>query len=525
MITFPSQAQLPGDLPIGVSPVTLSFSPAFIEPGQSTQLRWSVSDTTINACRIIDVPGVRNVQPNGSLQLTLTENLRAIIICDRDFSKTAEATVIVREPADPIAPVRSVSFAERTSIDSNNYDTSGFFGFSDRNFARTKDADIADINQDGYMDILDANSNNETRQDPRDDSNTQVVIRLNNGGSGFTSFNVPGIDNATTYDADLVDLNGDSSPDLIRAEAIGNNFRVSVYLNRNVPGRWFDLRTPDFQQGLQACPDDIAFGDLDNDGDMDFSIAQRTLGGCAGMGGLRSRTSTFLNNGRGTNYQRLDDIEPSNAFTSTHDTFYIDAENDGDLDIILVNERGDASQLYLNDGNRTPRFTRSIGSFSFGLTGATADFNGDGLDDFVVAGGTAAGISVYINNFNSPGTFTELNFPNGMFNGFFPFYDVEIGDLDLDGNMDIIAAGNSEGAVLLLNDGGPIPSFTLARTAQNTNVFGNIGDVDGFQPLSVDLIDFDRDGDLDLYVAGSDGGGPVNCRGCTPNQFYENLFQ
>ena len=113
-IAFPSWAQLIGNLPVGGSPVTLSFSPTFIDRGQSTRMTWSVSDPSISSCRFLDVPGVRDVAPNGSLLLSPTENLRALIICDSDFNKTAEASVVVSEPNEP--PGINASFNPSTVI-------------------------------------------------------------------------------------------------------------------------------------------------------------------------------------------------------------------------------------------------------------------------------------------------------------------------------------------------------------------------------------------------------------------------
>ena len=100
------------------------------------------------------------------------------------------------------------------------------------NLARTKDADVADIDNNGFLDILDANSNNSQ-------NGTDVVVRFNNG-LGFTTQIIGPRDNTVSYDSDLVDLNGDNFPDLIRTESSGSVRRVSVYRNRG-GGQWFDL--------------------------------------------------------------------------------------------------------------------------------------------------------------------------------------------------------------------------------------------------------------------------------------------
>ena len=98
-------------------------------------------------------------------------------------------------------------------------------------------------------------------------------------------------------------------------------------------------------------------------------------------------------------------------------------------------------------------------------------------------------------------------------------YDVEAGDVDLDGDVDLIGAiitTNGDNSARLWMNGGD--GTTWNTWANSSDILPGIAD---YQRLSADLIDFDQDGDLDLYLTGSDGSGPWGF-GMSPNQFWEN---
>ena len=417
---------------------------------------------------------------------------------------------------------KELKFVERTEI-VNDHDVSGFLGPSYLNIARTKDADIADVNNDSYPDILDANADNVA-------NGSSIVLRLNNGGSGFNAIPLLPSDEAVSYDADLVDLNGDNLPDLIRTQSFGpNNSQTAVYLNQGSQAGWFIMDQPDFVAPMIYCPDDIATGDINNDGLIDFAVSQRLRGRCSVQG--TSITSVYLNNGNGQDFRLLENISAPQGI-STHDVFFIDIENDEDLDIITVNEDGiNSTRLHVKVPSPL-HYVLSSETFITAYAGSAEDFNNDGYTDFVLGGEDLA--VVYINNPDQPGTFTRLpDLPNANLG---KFYDLELGDYDNDGDIDIVGAGlNGSGSYgdvrLWLNDGRQTPAFTAVLELAGDTTFPNHGD---YQRLSADMIDFDLDGDLDLYFTGADSQS-VGCLGdrpelnffgigCVPNQFYENLL-
>jgi hypothetical protein len=220
---------------------------------------------------------------------------------------------------------------------------------------------------------------------------------------------------------------------------------------------------------------------------------------------------------------------------SIHDVFFLDADANGFADIVLVNEDG-ASQLFYNDGQDPvsmipgPRFMPGEEHMT---TGASGDFNGDGFMDFVLLGfsldsgvaGAAQQISGYryLNDPTRPGTFQEhaLAFSRpGV------IYDVELGDLDLDGDIDLVGAvlqptpgpvNSDASVVILLNDSSG--SFADMTTAGAGSLLPGLRP---YQRLSADLLDLDQDGDLDLYLSGADNQNVGFGNGVVANQLWKN---
>ena len=388
---------------------------------------------------------------------------------------------------------------------------------------RTKDAHIADIDNDGDLDIFDANSNVELMEPGRPERTSDaIVIRFNDGEGAFAVHEIipilpenGGVDTRTTYDADLVDLNRDGYPDLIRTQGD----EVCVYLNQKegddpTEPVWFNLDRSDpenspFIHVPGGMPDDIAVGDLNNDGHLDFAIARRSLGG----------VQVYLNDivaNTDDDDETLFLVGPLLFFFgSTHDVFFVDAEGDGDLDVVLVNEGEDDSQLFLNRliDDSDPGFTFEFDgqTFQSAVSGASADFNGDGLDDLIFTGARES--SVYLNG--PAGEFLDHEILDNSSDAF--IYDVEIGDIDNDGLLDAVSprALGTGTARVWLNNGVADNNVFLG--------FSSFGDVDPFDGLSrgvllsADFIDYDLDGDLDVYIAGDDVGR-------SPNQFFVNTL-
>lgn len=438
----------------------------------------------------------------------------------------------------------TLQFRQLTNID-DDVDSSAVLGSPNLNAARTKDTELGDVNGDGFTDLIDNNSNNEF-------NDSHSVLRLNTRSGRFRAIRLEPLHaedvgtfattieqggdffgNHTSYDADLVDIDNDGFLDLIQTaadntsgQAIDNRLRFLINNAGLVPGRFVEQtagRLPPDVFGEGGCPDDLDHADINNDGNVDFLVTLRTAPQfCTGS---TSRTLVFVNEGGGTFDQPITLSAPDDI--STHDAFFLDANNDGFEDVVLCNEWNTAanqpattSQLFLHNGDAAnpeyALFTTLPGGAS---TGGAADLNGDGLVDFVTA---RSEVRVFLNDPTSPGSFSSVVLVSGVGR---LFYDIEMGDLDLDGAVDIVAANLTtdadETVRIWLNDGQG--TFTEATAGGAGNLLPGIG---GYQRLSADLLDLDEDGDLDLYVSGADGvdAGPGNGLGRSPNQLYENVL-
>lgn len=254
------------------------------------------------------------------------------------------------------------------------------------------------------------------------------------------------------------------------------------------------------------------FADLDGDADQDAFF------------GNSDGTITYFINSNGNFTQVTGAANPFDGedIGANSAPNFIDIDNDGDLDAFVGGNNGLDGELtfYRNDGTvNVPNFTK------FNFTDANNPFNGQPLganplvtfvdydqdNDFDAFVGSNLGIIQYYENTgdNTQPTFTLVSGEGNPFNG------IDVGrnaalipnpcfiDIDGDGDKDVFI-GNSDGTLnffehrkgLICDDLGYFKTSTADNPVGNQDV-GNYSDPD--------LIDFDQDGDLDLFVADSLG--------------------
>jgi|GEM_PF-1413835 len=236
------------------------------------------------------------------------------------------------------------------------------------------------------------------------------------------------------------------------------------------------------EQELSMTP---AWGDYDNDGLVDLLVTNHCVPPCGG--GVEN--SLFHNDGNGFTRMTNPDIgldEDDGNFAC-----WADYDDDGDLDLFLTrNEKNNA--LFQNDGDGT--FTKLISGVIVEDTtggGSWGDYDNDGdLDLFAVNYG--GGSHLYQNT--GGGGFTEVSSSAGVDD---VGYWVSSGwaDYDNDGDLDLFVTGNeyytpAENALYANNGDGTFSRITTESIA--TDLESSEGTAWG---------DYDRDGDLDLFVA------------------------
>ncbi len=230
-----------------------------------------------------------------------------------------------------------------------------------------------------------------------------------------------------------------------------------------------------------------AGGDFDGDGDDDMVVGGNQPTGCSANGAL-----AFLPN------STLDGNFPTQTIIDCGDGDSVkgmaagDFDNDGDLDVASYDRAGHL-RIWLNDGAAS--FTNPNGiehtvSPMLWETGvATADIDGDGWLDLVLANDAGTGRLHYLKN-NMDGTF---QFVKEIDAGWPRTNVVGLADFDGDGDIDIVVGStfNSTEIKLLLNDGNA--NFICDPVAGC--VVGNV-----FQATNLNVADFNKDTKPDFMI-------------------------
>ena len=285
------------------------------------------------------------------------------------------------------------------------------------------------------------------------------------------------------HGAAFADVTGDYLPDLYITTHLGRPAADLFFVNQGRVG-FIEAGTQRGVADFDAGSHGAAWGDLDNDGDLDL------FNGGTGDG---EPNGVYRNSGAGY----FTDATPSvirQRREGTRGVALFDMDRDGDLDIFAVagwkgegDPRGERNELYRNDGGM--QFTAVSTGAAFTAPAAQGvtdtDYDGDGDIDLIAA--NRDGDLVILNN-DGGGSF-ELLDPGTIGISHRAFSGVVMGDIDTDGDLDMLLMGPNIGH-LYRNSGGGRYGY-----------WRGFVDVAGFMGGFADL---DNDADLDLVFAGDD---------------------
>jgi len=228
----------------------------------------------------------------------------------------------------------------------------------------------ADADNDGFVDIYVSNGG------------------LSHQGVNFLYRNVGGKQLSRVQNTDAVhsahasggaswsDYDGDGDQDLVvanRPTADTDGFKLSLYRN---DGDLQFTRMDDSALPADATfPMSVAWGDVDNDGDLDLYAGS--------LYGMANSLYENLGDGR---FGIMDGGRATSDGTSSYAVAFGDLDNDADLDLVVANWGG-TSEFYLNDGagyfeqTGAAVFERSI---HFASSVATGDYDSDGDLDILI---------------------------------------------------------------------------------------------------------------------------------------------
>lgn len=238
----------------------------------------------------------------------------------------------------------------------------------------------------------------------------------------------------------------------------------------------------------------LAWGDYDNDGDLDLVV----IGARMGAPGLVAKI--YENKGDGTfEDSGITDLTP----VASGSVAWGDYDNDGDLDLALAGDTGVAGvyicKIYENDyrNNSTHPFLTVGASLTPVMNSSIAwgDYNNDGWLDIAICGQPTGDCVSEIWKNDGDGTFTKAQSLTGVYNS-----SLAWGDYDNDGDLDLVVIGLTSGETR---------SSKIYRNNNDTFNEDAGQNLDDVYQGSVAWCDYDGDKDIDLALTGSSVSGAV----------------
>ena len=316
-------------------------------------------------------------------------------------------------------------------------------------YLQTYGAYAGDMNNDGFSDLVAVN-----------ESSDDLRILLNDGQGQYPSFTVfdTGDDSSPSEGADF---NNDGEIDLVVTTAWDTEVRV---LTGNGQGGFSNMDTYYTSNGVRG----VVVGDFDGDGWDDMLTTNR----------LDGNISIFTNNGDGTFTASGMDL-PNQDETACALT---DANGDGILDVFFASFNSQKVGVLLGDGDGNFTLNDEVSVQGRPWMIAAGDLNGDGFADVVSVNSNANRTAVLFGD-GQGGLSQPVYYAPPNHN--FPLA-VDLGDLDGDGDLDIVTSNySSKTYTVFENDGAG--QFNAAVTLNSPKAAS-----------CAILHDRDNDGDLDI---------------------------
>lgn len=374
---------------------------------------------------------------------------------------------------------------------------------------------VADVNGDGKPDLLVGTGGG------------SVAVLLGNGDGTFQTSVTFSSGGYNPISIAVADVNGDGKPDLVVANycAANSSFcsdgTVTVLLG-NGDGT-FQKATVVYGPGTEPIVS-MAVADVNNDGKADIIVAN----GCVNNCGNNGTVGVLLGNGDGS-FQSIVTYGTGSLVQSTTWVALGDVNGDGKLDLVVTsncgaypvcNPDGYGGGVTVLLGNGDGTFQEAV---DYGTSGsdttfvAIGDVNNDGKADLVISNYcNLGGIGCF------PNTGDNDNVLLGSGTGAFPQFvtynaggfgevSVALGDVNGDGNLDVLSASQCASSDYLCGSGTPGVVGILLGNGDGTLQAVVTYPSGGYASDSIAVADLNGDGRPDLVV--SNCGNNVQCTG------------
>jgi len=309
------------------------------------------------------------------------------------------------------------SFTNSSSLLPDSYNSGNCVGFTD-------------VDNDGFDDVVVL------------DQSRNLVILYQDGNGGFNAVEFGQVSSAGQWGMCVADYDNDGHKDVYSG---GSYDGVHVW-NIDAPGVFTEVAVANDQLFMQACN----FADINNDGQLDVFGCHDD--GLSRMWRGEGEALVFDASLMPLDDYALNTY-PGNDHSGNYGTVWSDFDNDGDLDLMIAKCRqfiGDpfdprrVNQLWVNDGSNNYTEDAEARGLVLNEQSWTADFadvdNDGDFDCFITNHSTT--MKLMLND--GAGYFTDVTPGSGLdVSGF--VLQAKLADFDNDGYNDVVIAGGADG--------------------------------------------------------------------------------